>query len=50
MHAYPGLGLPLRHYEQGRGKFYPIGAHTNSAESDSLPLMVRELAMMDVMV
>lgn len=56
MPEYPGLGLPLRH---GRHlvsgdiledeSFYPIGAHHSCARSDSLPIPVRELAMMNIM-
>jgi hypothetical protein len=49
MPSYPGLGLPLRHYEQGNYNRYPIGAYAQDSGADSLPLLVRELAMMDVM-
>jgi predicted RNase H-like HicB family nuclease len=49
MHNYPGLGLPLRHYEQGDCEHYPIGAHSENYGAESVPLLVRELAMMDVM-
>jgi hypothetical protein len=49
MHDYPGLGLPLRHYEQGDCNHYPIGAHSDNYGAVSVPLLVRELAMMDVM-
>ncbi|KAL6711466.1 hypothetical protein ACN47E_004400 [Coniothyrium glycines] len=49
MHEYPGLGLPLRHNEQNKYGFYPIGAHGSCYGSDSLPIPVREVAMMDIM-
>jgi hypothetical protein len=49
MHSYPGLGLPLRHYTQDDENQYPIGAHDRNDGTDSVPLIVRELAMMDVM-
>jgi hypothetical protein len=49
MPSYPGLGFPLRHYDQREQELYPIGAHAQCSGADSLPLMVRELAMMDVM-
>jgi hypothetical protein len=49
MYEYPGLGLPLRHNDQDNYGFYPIGAHGNAYGSDSEPIFVRELAMMDVM-
>jgi hypothetical protein len=49
MHNYPGLGLPLRHYEQDDCEHYPIGAHSQNYGAESVPLLVRELAMMDVM-
>ncbi|KAF3005687.1 hypothetical protein E8E13_005113 [Curvularia kusanoi] len=48
---YPGLGLPLREYSQSRFEFpfFPIGAHASCYNSQSLPLPVREVAMMSVM-
>jgi len=49
MYDYPGLGLPLRYNEQIGYDHYPIGAHGNNPGSNSLPIFVRELAMMDVM-
>jgi hypothetical protein len=49
MPSYPGLGFPLRHYEQLDCNPYPIGAYAQNSGLDSLPLMVRELAMMNVM-
>jgi hypothetical protein len=49
LYHYPGLGLPIRYNEQDNYGFYPIGAHGSNAGSESLPLFVRELAMMDIM-
>lgn len=49
MPDYPGLGLPLRHHPQRDYGMYPIGAHANCSESDSMMIMVRELAMMSIM-
>ncbi len=46
---YPGLGLPLRHYETEEGNFYPMGTHGNCSSSHSQLLPVSELAMMHVM-
>lgn len=48
---YPGLGLPLRAYSPSAYKFpfFPIGAHGSCCGSESLPLPVREVAMMSVM-
>lgn len=48
---YPGLGLPLREYSSSTYKFpfFPIGAHGSCCGSQSLPLPVREVAMMSVM-
>lgn len=48
---YPGLGLPLREFNPSDPKFpfCPIGAHGSCYESMSLPLPVREVAMMSVM-
>ncbi|KAH7355962.1 hypothetical protein BKA66DRAFT_574864 [Pyrenochaeta sp. MPI-SDFR-AT-0127] len=48
-HEYPGLGLPVRHNEQRRYGFYPIGAHGSCYGSDSDLIPVRELAIMDIM-
>lgn len=48
---YPGLGLPLREYSPSAFDFpfFPIGAHGSCYGSESLPLPVREVAMMGVM-
>ena len=48
---YPGLGLPLREYSPSASDFpfFPIGAHGSCRGSRSLPLPVREVAMMSVM-
>ena len=47
MPDYPGLGLPLRHFEWDEGfKLYPIGAHHGCIGSDSQMLFVREVGMM----
>jgi hypothetical protein len=48
-YEYPGLGLPVRHNEQENYGFYPIGAHGNVYGSETEPIYVRELAMMDIM-
>ena len=47
--SYPGLGLPVRHYEPEIGNFYPMGTHQNCPYSHSDLLPVSELAMMHVM-
>lgn len=44
---YPGLGLPLRHFEDDGS--YPSGAHTSINGSTTELLYIRELAMLDVM-
>ncbi|KAI4940146.1 uncharacterized protein J4E92_001434 [Alternaria infectoria] len=49
MNGYPGLGLPLRHWEQTNYGFYPIGSHPNAYGSESDIIPVRELAVMDVL-
>lgn len=54
MTLYPGLGLPLRHYPRRYvpredDKFYPRGQDANCHESRSDLLLVREVAMMNVM-
>ncbi|KAI4688005.1 uncharacterized protein J4E84_004933 [Alternaria hordeiaustralica] len=49
MNEYPGLGLPLRHWEQTDYDFYPIGSHPNAHGSESDIIPVRELAVMDVL-
>jgi len=48
---YPGLGLPLRGYSPSAFEFpfFGIGAHGSCYGSESLPLPVREVAMMSVM-
>jgi hypothetical protein len=48
---YPGLGLPLREYSPSAFEFpfFGIGAHGSCYGSESLPLPVREVAMMNVM-
>jgi hypothetical protein len=48
-YEYPGLGLPLRHYDDREYPYYPIGAHNNCHGSESQLIAVRELAMMDIM-
>ncbi|KAH7324422.1 hypothetical protein B0I35DRAFT_467262 [Stachybotrys elegans] len=54
MQQYPGLGLPLRQYDQPgqireKGEIYPIGIHPDCDGSNSAMLLVREVAMMMVM-
>jgi hypothetical protein len=54
MHQYPGLGLPLRQYDDRGGRdvisqLYPSGVYDESVRSNSEMLLVREVAMMIVM-
>lgn len=45
--CYPGLGLPLRY--EWKEPFFPIGAHGGCWGAKSVPINVREVAMMNVM-
>jgi hypothetical protein len=51
MAKYPGLGLPLRHKLdlEADDLSYPTGVHSFCSGSSTLPLSVRELAMMSIM-
>jgi hypothetical protein len=49
LHKYPGVNLDLRHYPQGNGPVYPIGAHHNCWGANSELLPVREVFMVTLM-
>jgi hypothetical protein len=48
IHKYPGLGLPLRYFDEWNHALL-IGAHNNCYLTHSELIFVRELAMMGVM-
>jgi hypothetical protein len=51
MAKYPGLGLPIRAELDCKTEdlHFPIGAHADCSGSVTVPIPVRELAMMSVM-